>query len=132
MLDFVSDFVAQRRWAIVGVSDDRAKFGRRIFENMRAAGYDVVPVHPQLTVLDDGTPVYASIQAIPEPVAVVDLVIPPAATLQVVRDCLAAGVRRVWFQPGAEHPEAIRLAEEAGLAVVADGRCAMVEKRRWT
>jgi predicted CoA-binding protein len=49
----------------------------------------------------------------------------------VVQDCIDAGIQRVWFQPGAESREAIALAEQNGLAVIADGACCMVEKRRW-
>jgi hypothetical protein len=131
MSQLIPDFVSERRWAVVGVSDDKYKFGRRIFESLRQAGYDVVPVHHQLKQLDDGTPVYASVKDIPEPVAVVDLVVPPAATLGVLRDCVEAGVKKVWFQPGTENPESFRLAEENGIAIIADGSCAMVEKKRW-
>lgn len=127
----IQECVGLRRWAVVGVSNDRAKFGRRIFESMRGAGYQVVPVHPALKVLDDGTPVYASVGDIPEPPEVVDLVIPPAATFKVVNDCVALGIKRVWFQPGAESTEAIALARENGLTVIAHGPCAMVEKRLW-
>lgn len=132
MSQHIPDFVSQRRWAVVGVSNDHHKFGRRIFEDMRRAGYEVVPVHASLTALDDGTPVFRSVKDIPDPPAVVDLVIPPAATVQVVQDCIDAGIQRVWFQPGAESREAIALAEQNGLAVIADGACCMVEKRRWS
>jgi predicted CoA-binding protein len=127
----IDQFVGLRRWAVVGVSDDKAKFGRRIFESMRGAGYEVVPVHPAIPTLDDGTPVARRITEISPPPEVVDLVIPPAATVQVVRDCIEAGVKRVWFQPGAESAEAIALAEANGIEVIAYGPCAMVEKKRW-
>jgi predicted CoA-binding protein len=130
--DPIQEFVGLRRWAVVGVSNDREKFGRRIFESMREAGYDVVPVHPTLAALDDNTQVYARITAIPVPPDVVDLVVPPAATLAVVKDCIEAGVTRIWFQPGAESPEAIALARANGITVIAYGPCAMVEKRRWS
>ncbi|MNT66308.1 hypothetical protein D3C72_2043660 [compost metagenome] len=98
---------------------------------MRRAGYEVSAVHATLSELDDGTPVFKSIKDLPETPEVVDLVIPPGATVQVIRDCIEAGVKRVWFQPGTQSLEAIALAEQAGLAVIADGACCMVEKRRW-
>ena len=127
----IQDFVNQRRWAVVGVSDDSSKFGRRIFESMRGAGYEVQPVNSRMQALDDGTAVFARITDMPRPPEVVDLVIPPAATLGVVQDCITAGVKRIWFQPGAENDEAIALAEANGIAVIAYGPCAMVEKKRW-
>lgn len=129
--DAIQACVDSRRWAVVGVSNDRSKFGRRIFESMRGAGYEVVPIHPALKQLDDGTPVYARVSDLPEPPEVVDLVVPPAATVKVVQDCIDAGISYVWFQPGAESEEAIALAENAGLNVIAYGPCAMVEKKRW-
>lgn len=131
MQDAIDAMVSQRRWAVVGVSDDHHKFGRRIFESMRGAGYTVFPVHPKLAALDDGTPVYASVSAIPDGVAVVDLVVPPAATRAVVEDALAAGVKLFWFQPGTEDAGAIAHAEAAGATVLAHGPCAMVEKKRF-
>jgi hypothetical protein len=131
MSEHIPDFVNQRRWAVVGVSNDFHKFGRRIFEDMRRAGYEVVPVHATLSELDDGTPVFKSIKDIPDPPAVVDLVVPPPVTMQVVKDCIDAGVRRIWFQPGTQNPEAIALAEQHGVAVIKDGECCMIEKRYW-
>ena len=131
MSQAIQDFVSRRRWAVVGVSNDHHKFGRRIFESMRGAGYDVVPVHNSLEALDDGTPVVQRITDIQPAPEVVDLVVPPPATVQVVQDCIDAGVKRIWFQPGTINPQAIALAEQHGLAVIADGACAMVEKKTW-
>lgn len=127
----VEQLVNLRRWAVVGASNDHNKFGRMIFDRMRHAGYEVVPVHPKLTELDDGTPVFPSVEAIQPPVEVVDLVVPPGATAAVVAQAIQAGAKGVWFQPGSENEEAIAAAEAAGLAVVAHGPCAMVEMRRW-
>lgn len=76
-------------------------------------------------------PAYPHGPAIPVPVEVVDLVIPPKAAPAVLRDMAEAGATRVWFQPGAADAESVALAEELGLQVIAGGPCAMVEKRRW-
>jgi len=43
-----SDFLAQRRIALVGVSRDPRDLSRALFRELRGRGYDVVPVHPQL------------------------------------------------------------------------------------
>ena len=131
MSDLIAEFVGLRRWAVVGVSDDQTKFGRRIFDDMRSAGYNVVPVHPTVTALDDGTKVYATVSAIPDPVDVVDMVIPPKAAPAVLRDLAQAGATRVWFQPGAADQAALDLAHALGLQVIAGGPCCMVEKRIW-
>jgi len=43
----------------------------------------------------------------------------------------AAGIMRIWLQPGAESPEVIAHAAALGLDVIAGGPCAMVEARSW-
>ena len=63
---------------------------------------------------------------LPVPVKAISVITPPAITEQVVRDAAAAGVTHIWMQPGAESDEAIRLAEAAGMAVIAGGPCLLV------
>jgi predicted CoA-binding protein len=49
---------------------------------------------------------------------------PPAESERVVRDCVAAGLRRVWLHrgaaPGAATPAALARGAEAGIEVVQD------------
>ena len=103
--DDIRDLLARtHRVAVLGIKTPES--GQPAFyvaEYAQQAGYEVVPVHPKLKTLDDGTPVFASVKDIPEPPAVVDLVVPPTATVQVVRDCLEAGIKGIWFQPGTEN-----------------------------
>lgn len=125
----ISDFVNRRVWAVVGASRDRSKFGNRIFLDLRDAGYTVYPVNPKGGELA-GDKVYASLADLPQPPEVIDLVVPPAITEQVVKDAHELGLTRVWMQPGAESEAAIAYCQEHGLQVV-HGACAMVWKRRW-
>jgi predicted CoA-binding protein len=125
----ISDLVNRRVWAVVGVSQDRSKFGTRIFLDLRAAGYTVYPVNPKGGELE-GAKVYPSLADLPEPPEVIDLVVPPAVTEQVVKEALVLGLTRIWMQPGAESAAAIAYCQEHGLQVV-HGACAMVWKRRW-
>jgi uncharacterized protein len=126
----VREMVDLRVWAVVGASNDRSKYGHRVFMALRSSGYIVYPVNPNQGEVA-GVPCYPSVSALPTLPDVVDLVVPPEVGLEVVRECAAAGVERVWFQPGAESPAAIALARELGLKVVHHA-CAIVErKRRW-
>ena len=43
-----------------------------------------------------------------------------------VEGAAAAGVKRIWMQPGAESDAAVARAEELGLAVIAGGPCLLV------
>lgn len=125
----IQDFINRRVWAVVGVSHDPAKFGNRIFGDLRRAGYIVYGVNPKGGEVD-GQQLYLSLADLPEKVEVVDIVVPPKMTEQVVKEAHRLGLNRVWMQPGAESEAAIKWAEEQGMQVIHDA-CAMVSKKKW-
>ena len=125
----LESFANERLWAVVGVSADRSKFGNKIYRDLKAAGYIVQAVNPKLREVE-GDPCYPSLAALLQKPTVVNLVIPPSATLAVIQDCIDLGIRYVWFQPGSEDDTAIRLAEDNGMTVVANA-CIMIEKHAW-
>ena len=127
--DLISDFVNRRVWAVVGASSDPRKFGYQVFRSLRDAGYVVFPVNPRGGQLE-GVKVYKSLSELPQSPDVIDLVVPPAVTEQVVREAHGLGLTRVWMQPGAESEASVRYCREHGMQVV-DGACAMVWKRSW-
>ncbi len=119
-----------RTWAVAGASNKPDKYGHQIFVALRDSGYHVYPLNPREPEIA-GTKAYPSVADLPETPEVVDLVVPPPATVDIVKACVAKGVKGVWFQPGSENDEAIGLARDSGLVVVSGGPCAMVERRRW-
>lgn len=127
----IATMIDQRVWAVVGASNHSHKFGRRIFDVLKRSGYTVYAVNPNVDGLDDGSPTYPSVKDLPVVPDVVDVVVPPAAGMGVVEDCLAKGVKHVWFQPGAESEAAVARAQEGGMVVISGGPCAMVEAKRW-
>lgn len=129
MANYSAEFPKYRKWAVVGVSEDRDKYGNKIYRDLRNAGYQVFAINPKLETVE-GDPCYPSVSALPETPDVVDLVVPPQASLKVVEDCLAAGVKRVWFQPGSESSEAVQKANDGGMEVVYDA-CIMIQKQVW-
>jgi predicted CoA-binding protein len=126
----IQDFVNRRLWAVVGASQDRSKFGYRVFQSLRGAGYTVYPVNPKGGELE-GLEVYTSLADLPQTPEVVDLVVPPTVTEGVVREAHQLGLTRIWMQPGAESQAAIDYCHEHGIQVVHHA-CAMVHQRRWS
>ena len=128
--NLISDFVSRRVWAVVGASRDPRKFGYQVFRSLRDAGYVVYPVNPKGGELE-GEKVYRTLADLPQPPEVVDMVVPPAVTEQVVRQAHELGLTRIWMQPGAESEESVRYCQEHGMEVVQQA-CAMVWKRNWS
>jgi predicted CoA-binding protein len=67
---------------------------------------------------------------LPQQPEVVDLVVPPAVTEQVVKEVKNLGQTRVWMQPGSESETAIAYCHQHGIQVVHDA-CAMALRRNW-
>lgn len=126
--DIIADFLKEGPYAVVGASNDRAKFGNRVLRAYVHKGWKVYPVNPKEGTVE-GLEAYPSLGAIPEKVRGVSIITPPTVTERVVAEAADAGARFVWMQPGAESPEAIRIARERGLEVIADGSCFLVETR---
>jgi predicted CoA-binding protein len=120
----IDDFLAQPTLAIVGVSRQGGKFGNMALKELRAKEYQVFAVNPQAETLE-GQPCYASLEALPDPVGGLLIVVPPEETEKVVRQAAAAGIQRVWMQQGAESEEAIHFCQEQGISTV-HGECIMM------
>ena len=125
----ISDFVNRRVWAVVGASQDRSKFGNRIYRNLRDAGYVVYPVNPRIGEVE-GAKAYPTLADLPATPEVIDLVVPPPVTEKVVEEAQKLGLTRVWMQPGAESKAAIDYCHAHDMQVIYDA-CAMVHRRQW-
>jgi hypothetical protein len=110
--------------AVVGATDDPAKFGGRIYRNLKGKGFRVFAVNPGRSTVA-GDPCYPSLAALPEAPTIVDVVVPPVMALVVLRECVALGLQRVWLQPGSEDDAVLAFAAAHGLMVRA-GDCIMV------
>ena len=99
-LESAREFLAAGRIAVVGVSRDAKDFSRAVLRELARRGLDVVAVNPAL-VDAEGIPCFARVQEGSPPAAAALLLTPPARSEDAVRDCIAAGVRRVWLHRGA-------------------------------
>jgi len=119
----MQECLAQRVVAVVGVSENREKFGWKVYVNLKSQGYEVLPVNANYEELE-GEKCYPSVTELPTEVGLIVTVVPPRSTRRVVREGLEAGFRRYWMQPGSEDEEAVREIEAAGGVAVLD--CIMV------
>lgn len=109
--------------AIVGASRNPEKWGYKLYKFFKSYYRKVYPVNPGATEID-GDKAYPDLSSLPELPDVVDIVVPPEVAREVVREAISLGVKRIWFQPGSEDEEAIKLCREAGVEVIW-GTCLM-------
>ncbi|HAS04840.1 MAG TPA: CoA-binding protein [Dehalococcoidia bacterium] len=117
MQDLIKEFMAQKRFAVIGASDNPEKYSNKIVKDLKNRGYEVFPVNPRLKEVD-GLVCFSSLADIPCKVDVVDFVVPPAVTEEVLKQCVGLGIRRIWLQPGSESEAAIAYCRENNLNVV--------------
>lgn len=63
--------------------------------------------------------------ALPEAVGGVLVFVKPGRAAEVIKDCAAQGIQRVWLQQGAQSDEALRLCAEHSIRVVS-GECILM------
>jgi predicted CoA-binding protein len=92
----VEDFLAQKKIAVVGVSDRRDTGCNLVYRHLKKAGYEVAAVNPRLTEFE-GDPCYPDLGSVPDRPEAVFILTKPSVTEQVVRQCVDLGITRVWM-----------------------------------
>jgi uncharacterized protein len=124
MKQTIIDFVAGKSIAVVGASRSGKKFGNIAATELKARGYQVFFVHPVAKTID-GQPCYPDLAAVAGQVDGAWICVSPKQSADAVRQAAAAGLKHVWLQMGAESPEALAAAREAGLDPVT-GKCILM------
>jgi predicted CoA-binding protein len=121
----ISQFLASPAFGVVGASSNREKYGNKVLRCYQQNGKKVIPVNPNEAEIE-GIACVASVSDLPPEVASISMITPPAVTAKLVPLAIEKGIKNIWMQPGAEHPEAVALCREKGINVIADGSCLLV------
>ena len=114
---------AHHTWAVVGWSPNPARDSHRIAALLERIGKRVIRVNPQ------APEAVASLDAIDEPVDVVDIFRRADQAGAHVDEAIALGAKAVWMQLGVIDEAAAQRARDAGLQVVMDDCPAIVLRR---
>jgi predicted CoA-binding protein len=118
--------------AVVGASSRPFRPSYGVFEYLLRAGYELIPVNPNETVVlgVPAVPTLAdAVRVASGPIDLVDVFRRPSACPGVAAEAVAVRARALWLQLGVVSWEAARIAAAGGLGVVMD-RCTAVEHRR--
>ena len=129
----VSNFLAQRRIAVVGVSDKRDTGCNLNYQKFKENGYQVYAVNPHIAQYK-GDPCYPDLKSIPDKPDAVFILASPKVTDQIVQQCVDLGIKHVWMhcmmgtKPGlaagmtSVSQEAVEKCKANGIAVI-PGAC---------
>ncbi len=125
MDQLVSNMLKEKVWAVVGASANPQKYGYKVYKRLLAEGYNTFAVNPNCIEIE-GDPCYNNLRDLPELPGAVSVIVPPAVGLDVLEQAAQQGIKRLWFQPGAESNEIIKKAYGLNLEI-AYNRCVLVE-----
>ncbi|MGZ8475505.1 MAG: CoA-binding protein [Candidatus Limnocylindria bacterium] len=118
------EFLAQSRIAVAGVSRDTKQPANLIYRRLRDTSHTVFAVNPNAEEVE-GDRCFASVAAIPDGIDGVVIVTTPEVAQDVVADCVAAGVPRVWLHtgigPGSSSLAAVEACRAHGIRVIPGG-----------
>jgi len=131
--DLVKDFLAQKRIAVVGISDKRETGCNMAYTKFKEGGYKVFAVNPRIATFN-GDACYPDLKSIPEKPDAVFMLTNPKVTEQVVQQCVDLGIKHVWMhcmmgtKPGlasgmtSVSQSAVEMCKANGIAVI-PGTC---------
>ena len=129
----VQGFLAQKKVAVVGVSDKRETGCNLAYNKFKENGYQVFAVNPRISTFS-GAPCYPDLKSIPEKPDAVFILASPRVTDQIVQQCVDLGIKHVWMhcmmgtKPGlaagmtSVSQEAVEKCNANGIAVI-PGSC---------
>ena len=131
--NLVQGFLAQKKIAVVGVSDKRETGCNLAYTKFKENGYQVYAVNPRISTFD-GASCYPDLKSIPEKVDAVFILTSPKVTGQIVQQCVDLGIKHVWMhcmmgtKPGlaagmtSVSQDAVEMCKANGIAVI-PGAC---------
>ena len=121
----LESFLASGQFAVVGASQNRAKYGNKVLRAYLQNHRIAYPVHPTADVIENQK-VFPNLATLPESIHGVSVVTPPHITEQVGEQIGQMGIGHLWLQPGAESTRAIERSEQLGINIIAGGPCLLV------
>ena len=100
--------------AVIGASNNRAKFGNKAVRAFQQTGFAVYPVNPAQTVVE-GLPCYKTISEVPVRPNLISVYLGPERLLEILPEIAAKGCDELWLNPGTESADVLARARAMGL-----------------
>ena len=115
--NLVQSMLKNKVWGVVGATDNKEKFGYKVYKKLKTKGYTVYPINPKLNTVD-GDKCYPDISLLPEKPQVINMVVSPKVGIEIINQALKLGIDSFWLQPGTYDEELMDLIEKNRLNAV--------------
>ena len=114
--------------ALIGASNDKSKYGNKIYRDLRDKGYNVIPINPKEETIE-GDKAYTSIEKMNRLPDIANFVVPPHIAIKIAKHIANLGIKYLWFQPGSESDELENWLKNTNEIKYLINSCIMVETR---
>ena len=114
--------------ALIGASNNKNKYGNRIYRDLRSKGYHVIPINPKEELIE-GDKAYSSIEGMETLPDIANFVVPPPVAMKIAQHIADLGIKYLWFQPGSESDELEDWLKNTDEIKYLINSCIMVETR---
>nr|WP_300002262.1 CoA-binding protein [Tissierella sp.] len=113
------EMLDKKKWAVVGVTEKKDRFGYKIWKTLKEHNYETYGVSPNYEELE-GEKIYATLSELPEPIDVIDMVVSPKITMNILDEAKANNIEYIFFQPGSYNEKVIEKASALGFKYLID------------
>lgn len=111
-------------FAVLGVSQNKDKFGYKILKRLIDRNYDVYGISPIYDKVDD-IPLYNSLESVQGPIDVVVFVVNKKYAYDYVDEMTSLGIRYAWMQPHTYDDQLLKYMKSVGITPIL--ACILVE-----
>ena len=106
-------------YAVMGVSQDRSKYGYEVFHSLQQAGYKTYPINPKYAEIA-GHKCYASLEDLPENPEVVILTLAPSNSEKMIENFSKSKIQMLWLPPGCWSDAAVEKCQKMSIPLIYD------------
>lgn len=122
--DQADGFLNLEKFAIIGVSENKNKFGNYIFKEMLNKYKIIYQIHPSLTFANECR-CYDSIGNLPEPVNGLIINVKSHKVIPIIEESRKEGISDFWIQRGSENNEILNYCSENKINAIT-GKCILM------
>lgn len=117
----IKEFLNSKCYAISGVSRDKKKFGRMVYQTFVEHGLTALPINPCIENID-GVKVFSSIDNLPLEVDAIVILNNKNRSQEIINQAIAKGIKNIWIQQKSE-PVGFNASSVNGSHNIITGEC---------
>jgi predicted CoA-binding protein len=106
-------------YAIVGASNNKDKYGNKIFRTLLDNNFNAIPINPKENYIENQR-AYKDIISFKGQIDVVNFVVPPQISIKILKQVEKLNIKKAWFQKGSYDSDCIDYCKKNNIDYIKD------------